>query len=348
VTEWKTLVRQRTLWLLAGLLFLIGWISFDHNALPIMPAINLAFSTAQGLSLFGGLLAAILAALRFSHECCSTYDMLWSRPFSTPAYGLGKFLGVCAGFSSALAPVALWVAYLEVSLHGPEALLVMLKVWAILLIPTLLTVLAATWLLTMVIHKPLWVVLVVIGLIGGILAFNLDLSHLVNFVSFGAYHSSLIGFGPDRRLLRLHQFFYLENSLFLLWLSLLLMHWLSPRQERNWAPIWTGAWSGVSVGMLALLIMTGFQFQTESELLSADPPADLTEAVIDCHLIQGYQAEVTLRQESARLEGRVQLRLQIEQSPVSLPLQLNEGLQISAVTTGRWKSQRKCPRTPYC
>lgn len=333
VTEWKLLVRQRTLWLLAGLFFLVGWISLDHDSLPLASAIGIATNIAQGLGPFGSLFVAIFGAMNFLREYKPAYSTLWVRPFSTSAYWLGKILGVCAGFATALVPITLWVAYLEASLHGPAAILVLLRIWAILLVPTFLTVLAITWLLSMVLHKPLWTALVMVGLIGALQTLTLDLTYLVAFVPQGIYDSPLIGFGPDCRLLRLHQLFYLELPLLVLWLGLPLARRTAPRREQKWDPVRAVAWGSVAVGMLAVMVHTGTNFQTESDRRVVDPPANiLTEAAADCNRIQTYQAEVTLRQETARLEGRMQLHLQLGDDPVSLPLQLNDGLELLEVT----------------
>jgi len=332
--EWKIQIRQRSTWVVAGLFFLVAWWSFDYAKLPISSAIRLALGTAQGLGLFGGLFIAIIGTSGFLREFKPEYDVLWIRSFSTHAYILGKFLGICLVVATALLPVGLWVAGLMVNLHGIQSILYQIKEWAVILAPTLVFILAITFLVGFLFRRPLWTSLIMVLFTVGILAMNLDITHLLGFAPYGVYVSPLIGYGLDSRLVTLHQVFYLELSVLSLLIVLLMAHLQAPRQEKKISPVWKLTLSALAVGMLLASIHTASNFQIESKQLSENPPANPLEAeTMDCSFLRSYQIQLELNQKTESLNGEVVFHMQSDATSMQIPLRLNSGLIISKTET---------------
>jgi len=317
---------------MAGLFFLIGWFSVDHEWLPFLTAIRIAEGTARGLGLFGSLFVIILGTTGFLREFRPTYDFLWTRSFHVHDYLVGKFIGVCAGTATALLPVALWVAYLEIALYGFQGLIPQGTEWAFLLAVTLTSVLSATLLVGLILKRALWTVLLMIFVVGGLLALNLDVAYLSGFAPYGIYVSALIGYGPDSRLVMLHRTFYLELSLFVLTLSLFVIRLASPRLEKETTRLQGAAGGLLLTGMMIALFCTGMNFQRISNAISGEPTEEpILEKAQDCSMLRSYRVELTLDRETARVDGKAFLEVGSASAFMVLPLDLNEGLQISKV-----------------
>ncbi len=332
--EWKIQIHQRSTCVVAGLFFLVAWWSFDYAKLPISSAIRLALGTAQGLGLFGGLFIAIIGTSVFLREFKPEYDVLWTRSFSIYAYILGKFLGICLVVATALLPVGLWVAGLMVNLHGIQSILYQVKEWTVILAPTLVFILAITFLVGFLFRRPLWTSLIMILFTVGILAMNLNVTHLLGFAPYGVYVSPLIGYGPDSRLVTLHQVFYLELSVLSLLIVLLMAHLQAPRQEKKISPVWKLILSALAVGMLLVSIHTASNFQIESKQLSENPPVNSLEAeTMECSFLRSYQIQLELNQKTESLSGEVVFHMQPDATSMQIPIRLNSGLIISKIKT---------------
>lgn len=330
--EWKIQIRLRTTWMLAGLFFLVGWYSVDRALLPLLPAVSIARSTAQGLGLFGSLFVAILGAAGFLREFQPSYGFLWGRAFSVFVYVLGKYLGMCAAAGASLLPAGLWAAYLLVTLHGYQGILVLAQVWGLILAPTLLFVLAATLLVAFVLRSWLWTSLIMVGALGAGLALNLDVTHWTAFAPFSIYASPLIGYGPDGRLLLLHRLFYLGLTALILLFGLSLARAAAPRREQKPPPASRLVWGVCVSGALALTFFSIALFQEESQAISTPPPADpLVGHPADCAFIDAYQVEVVLNHQSTRVDGKVSLQLRSTTNFLAVPLDLNSGLLVTRV-----------------
>jgi len=338
--EWKIQVRQRTTWLLAGMFFLIGWYSVDHASYPSLSAIRVAIGTAEGIGLFGSIFVATLSVTGFLREVQSGYDFLWTRAFHTNDYVIGKYLGVCAGVGTTLLPVCLWATYLEFMLYGFQGILIQTREWLFILAPTLMIALAVTFLLGLILKRTLWTTLLMVLAIVGILALNLDVTHLLGFPPYGIYASSLIVYGPDTRLVTLHRAFYLEFSVFILVLSLLAVRFTALRLEKKMKRRHGVAWSLLLIGMLAVIFYTGINFQGESDAISGNPTLESHwEDSQDCSMIRSYRVEFTLSHETGRVDGKAYIGLSPSSASVNLPLDLNEGLRISKISLSRQDSK---------
>ena len=331
-SEWKIQIRQRTTWMLAGLFFLVGWYSINHASLPLTSAIAIARSTAQGLGLFGSLFVVILGATGFLREFQPDYDFLWTRSFSTIDYIVGKYLGVCVSVGMALLPVGLWVAYLMGTLHGFQSIPIQAKVWSTILAPTLVFLLAVTLLAGLLLRRSLWTSLVMVFVVGGVLALNLDVTQLMGFAPFGIYVSPLIGYGPDNLLVGLHRAFYLELSTLVMLIGLSLVRATSPRRERALARDRGVLWVFSIAGMLVLILYTAANFQDERNALSVDPPSNpFTGEPVSCSFLNSYRIDLVLRNESAQIDGRAFFLLRTNDTSLRIPIELNSGLQISGI-----------------
>ena len=316
----------------AALFFLIGWYSVDHTYLPLRSAISIAKDTAKVLGLFGSLFVAILGVVGFVREFQPTYDFIWARRFSTYDYIVGKYIGVCAGVGTALLPVCAWVTYLEGTLHGFQGMVVQAKVWAVILAPTLVSALAITLLLGLLLKRALWTSLVIVFIIVGVLALNLNVTHLEGFAPYGIYVSPLIGYGPDSRIVGLHRAFYLELTALILLFALMATRFTAPRLEKKLNLLRKVGWGLLATGLLIGIFYTVIYFRDESDILSKGSAfSPSTGETQDCSLIHSYRAELVLHHETARLEGKAHIQLQPTTTSIQLPLDLNAGLQISKV-----------------
>ncbi len=335
-TEWKIQVRQRTTWLLAGMFFLVGWYSVDHDSYPLLSGIGIAIGTAQGIGLFGSIFVVTLSVTSFLREIQPTYDFLWTRAFHTNGYVVGKYLGLCAGVGTALLPVCLWVAYLEFMLHGFQGILIQAREWLFILVPSLTIALAVTFLLGLILKRTLWTILLTVLVVAGILALNLDVTHLLGFVPYGIYASPLIGYGPDTRLVTFHRAFYLELSILILALSLLAVRFTTPRLEKKMKRQHIVTWSLLSIGMLAVIFYTGINFQRESDTISGNPVLESHwKDSQDCSIISSYRVEFALSHETGRVDGKAYIGLSPSSASIKLPLDLNEGLQVAKISISR-------------
>ncbi|HEY61546.1 hypothetical protein B5M50_05625 [candidate division KSB1 bacterium 4484_219] len=330
--EWKIQIRQRSTWVVAGLFFLVAWMSIDYAKLPLDSAIRFALGTAQGMGLFGGLFIVIIGATGFLREFKPGYNFLWTHSFSTRVYILGKFLGICMTAATALLPVGLWVASLMVNLHGFQSVFLQIKVWSVVLAPTLVFILAVTFLVGLLFRRPLWTSLVLLLVIVATLVMNLDITHLIGFALYGIYGSSLIGYGPDNLLVTLNRFFYLELSVLSLLIVLLLARILTTRQENKSSPVWKLIWGTLTVVNLIAIFYTASNFQIESNRLSENPPSNPLEAeAMDCSFMRSYQIDLVLNQKTKSLDGEVVFLLQPNAISQQIPIRLNGGLNISKI-----------------
>lgn len=333
--EWKIQVRYRTTWLLAGLFFLVGWFSVDHDSLSWLSAISIAKSTAQGLGLFGSLFVVIVASPAFVREFQATRNFFWSRAFSNYDYIIGKYFGFCTAIGMALIPVGAWVAWLESSLHGLWGIVIQIKVWAVILVPTLMSLLAITLLVSLVLRQALWTSLVMVLITGGVLALNLDVTHLSGFAPYGIYVSPLIGYGPDRRLLELHRVFYMEISFLSLVLGLLIAGIVTPRLEKKSNLMCYAVWFLSTTVILIMIYGTTIRFQQESKTISTQPTYEYWKDYQDCSMIHSYQIDLTIEQATGHIAGKVHVGLHSPDVFIQLPVYLNAGLQITNISTSQ-------------
>ena len=328
--EWKHKASQRTTWLLAGLFFLIGWYSLDHTQLSLLSALDIAEKTAEGLGLFGGLFIAPLGSTAFRREFQSGYDFLWSRPFSTSAYVLGKFTGVYAGIITALLPIGLWTVYRESIQYGVPGVVLMLKTWGVILAPTLAVVLSVTVFHNCLVGGRFLSLLVMILVIGGILTSGTNITHLIGFAPFAIYTSPLISYGPEHQLVWLHQIFYVEISFLALVLSMIIAYFLAPRLEQQDFHIPYLVGSTLIVGaIVVVLLQTGIHFQRQGRRMSS---ADSTNPALgkspSCPL-QLYNIDLVINPDNGEIKGQIYLQIQDTEMDVSIPLDLNSGLHIT-------------------
>jgi len=332
--EWKNQVRQRSTWMLAGLFFLIGWLSVDRQSLSLLSAVSIAKSTAEGLGGFGSVFAVVCGVAGFLREFRPTYDFFWSRTFSAYSYIVGKYLGVCMVISTALLPVGLWVTVVEGARHGFRGIVTQVQVWAFILAPTFLSVLSATLLIGLIIRRSLLVSLVMVLITGGVLALSLDITHLSGFAPYSIYLSSLIGYGPDGRLVELHRVFYLFFSVCNLLGGLLVVSFTSPRLEgKKEQRCHRVAWGVLLVVVLAVIFYVGTNFQRESDAISVEPTLASYQRgwlMQDCSKFRSYRVELSIDHETGYLEGKAYIELNQEPSS-RLPFDLNEGLQITKI-----------------
>ncbi len=334
--EWSIQVRQLSTWMLAGLLFLVGWLSVDRESLPLLSAASIARSTAEGLGGFGGLFAVVLAASGFSREFRISNDFFWSRTFSVNSYIVGKFLGIWMVISTALIPVGLWVAAVEIGQYGSQGIVIQAQLWTFILAPTFLSIFSVTLLIGLVIRRSLWVSLLMVLITGGVLAASLDITHLLSVAPYNIYVSPLIGYGPDSRLLESHRAFYFFVSVFNLLLGLLTVSFTAPRLEGKKAQRCNRiAWGALSIGVLAVIFYVGINFQHESDAISVEPnPASYQRGWLlqDCSNFRSYRVELSIDYQTGHVEGEAYIEL--NQVPSSrLPFDLNDGLQITNATT---------------
>ena len=333
--EWKIQVRQRTIWMLAGLFFLVGWFSVDHNSLPWLSAISIAKSTSQGLGLFGSLFVVIVASPAFVREFQATHNFYWSRPFSNYDYIIGKYVGVCIAICTTLIPIGAWVAWLESTLHGLRGIVIQIQVWAVILVPTLMSLLAITLLVSLVLRRALWTSLVMVLIIGSVLALNLDVTHLSGFAPYGIYVSPLIGYGPDGRLLELHRVFYTELSFLTLILGLLIADIIAPRLERKSNLIRYAAGFLTITSILIMIYGTTICYRQESKALSTQPTYEYWKDYSHCSMIHSYQIDLTIEQATGHIAGKVRVGLHSSDTFTQVPVYLNTGLQITNISTSQ-------------
>lgn len=332
--EWKIQVRQRATWMMACLFFLIGWFSVDHAQLPMLSAIAIAKGTAEGLGLFGSLFVVILGATGLLREFNPDYDLLWERSFSTYDYVIGKYIGVCAVVGTSLLPIGVWVGYWEGVHHGLQGLVVQAVVWMALLFPTLVIAVTVTSWVGVVFRHPIWTALVLVLTIGSILALQVDVTHIAGF-PFGVYASPLVGFGPDTRLVRLHQSVFLIFSLICLLSGYVLVRVKPFRLEPR---VDLFSWWGVGLsffGLVILLVSVVQQFIMERNALLRNPQETVLnqETGSICSILHSYQLELSIDFDDAQLEGKAKILLRPMARTVRLPMDLNQGLHISKTTT---------------
>jgi len=333
--EWKLQVRQRATWMMACLFFLIGWFSVDHAQLPMLSAIAIAESTAQGLGVFGSLFVVIFGATGLLREFGSTYDLLWGRSFSMWGYTIGKCIGTCVVIGTLLLPVGLWVGYWEVISHGVQGLAVQAVVWIVLLIPVLTLAVAVTWWIGVVFRHSVWTALVLVLVIGAILALQMDITHIVGF-PIGAYVSPLIDFGPDTRLVKLHQNAFLVVSFLGLLAGYVLFRAKPLRLEPRIDLVsqWTSAL--LLFGLLTLLGLIVRQFRIERNLLLQDPrrTGSIDQGMESpCATLRSYRLALSIDLDNVHMEGAAEVLLKPTARVVQFPIELNQGLHISKIAT---------------
>jgi len=313
--------------------FLIGWYSIDHDAYPLLTDIYIAIGTAQGIGLFGSIFVVTLSVTSFLREFQPTYGFFWTRAFHVNSYVIGKYIGVCAGVGTALLPVGIWVAGLEFKLYGLRGIFIQVREWIFLLAPSLAIALAATFLLGLILKRTLWTIFLMALIVAGILAFSLDITHLLGFVPYGIYGSPLIGYGLDTRLVTYHRMFYVGLSILILALSLLAVRFTAPHLAKKNKPWHIAAWSLFSIGMLVVLFIIGINFQHESDALSGDPTLySHREDAQDCSVISSYRVELTLSHKTGQVNGKAYIELSPSSASINLPFDLNEGLQVDKIS----------------
>ena len=330
--EWIIQIRQRTTWLIAGLFFLVGWAFLEQGSLPLRSAMGIAINIADGLGAFGTFFVAILASTALLREIQPGYDLIWTHSFSTTAYFIGKYLGVVLTIITALLPSGLLAAYLMGTLHGFETILIQIRLWLINLGPTYLFIIAVTFLVGSLFRRGLWTTLFMVLFLGGVMIFNQNFTRTAAFDIVDPYASPLIGYGPDSGMILLNRIFYLALSALLLLMGLLIVRISAPRREQKISYIQIAIFTLLAAGLLAGLIRTATIFKKESHFAFEEPPADpFANETIDCALLNSFNLDVLLDQDSKQVSGRAIIELPITDTLLQLTLGLNSGLQVLQV-----------------
>jgi hypothetical protein len=130
----------------------------------------------------------------------------------------------------------------------------------------------------------------------------------------------------------LNRIFYLALSALLLLMGLLIVRISSPRREQKLSYIQIAIFTLLAAGLLAGLIHTATIFKKESHFAFEEPPADpFANETIDCALLNSFNLDVLLDQDSKQVSGRAIIELPITDTLLQLTLGLNSGLQVLQV-----------------
>lgn len=322
-------------------LFLLGWFRVDQRLLPYSSAISLAQGTAETLAIFGSLFVVILGATALTREFAPGYGYLWVRVASLPDYLLAKYLGLCVSIAVTLGPVGVWIAYLVYAMHGWPGVAIQFGVWMLMIAPTLVLVLAMTFALGLLTRRRLWSALLGLVIAYSIPELDLAFLHPANFAPIGVYASALIGYGPDFAAVVWHRLLYLALAFLVIAICAWAMRIVAPRCEPAVPRRAQMAWSMLLSLTVALIAGLTFGLQQARAALTSDlAPAPAVDVAPVCAIIEAYHIQVTLDPQTARLAGKVTLRVPVAAQPLRVPLALNHGLHIEQVEVASGSSAR--------
>jgi len=115
-------------------------------------------------------------------------------------------------------------------------------------------------------------------------------------------------------------------------MGLLIVRISAPRREQKLSYIQIAIFTLLAAGLLAGLIHTATIFKKESHFAFEEPPADpFANETIDCALLNSFNLDVLLDQDSKQVSGRAIIELPITDTLLQLTLGLNSGLQVLQV-----------------
>ncbi len=267
------------------------------------------------------------------------FDLLWTRPLTSPIYIIAKALAltILLGSLAAGGEVLYWgLASLRASTRLPTFLFV--AEWAVFMLPVILLAIAFTLVLSLLLPHPVIGLAVWWASVWYLSFYQLqDMLQWQNLYLSGVWYSPGVRFGPDTPLLIGNRLIWLAIVLGLLGLAPVLYRLRYSLSAWNkGSTLWV---AGLLVGSLAIGIW-GVRILDAgvAQVMNPAPPAvaDVQSSNVN---ISGYEAHVDLSPSTSQVSGRVSFTLlpgsrQPTSSQAVLSFITNTGIVVDRVSVG--------------
>lgn len=329
IAEVRLQHRQRSTWVLAALFLLVTSTSIDFQTIPFRSALVSALSTAESLGLLGSLSIAILLPFQLQREYKPSLDFFWQKHPDSAVFYFGKIIGTLLTVICALIPSFFLVGLPVALAHSASSLVLIVKTWLVVLLPTLFFVISVISLINLLMRKPLPAVLSGTLLVAVFLFMNLDVTHLAGFASYGIYSSALLGFGPDKPYVFWHDAFYVLLSILLLLLGAALSRRTAPRLESKPSVTSRLFYLGILLFLVGTVGWAARQFKSNTAALKPTYRELAPQPNPICRHANAIYADLSLQPKENQLEGSLTFTLKQPAVKERYILFLNGGLNVT-------------------